>query len=90
MPLLRLKAIDRKNQLAGFSIFPARGLGVLLTRGHHGLIAMDVIADGLVGELDRVGINEFVSDLGNRPMLGEPSMSDLAEDVPANRPTEAE
>jgi hypothetical protein len=48
---------------------------------------MDVIADGLVGELDRVGINEFVSDLGNRPMLGEPSMSDLAEDVPANRPT---
>jgi len=47
---------------------------------------MEVIADALVGEFDPVSIDEFVSDLGNRPMSREPSMSDPAENVPADRP----
>ena len=61
-------------------------LRVLLTCGKHGLVAMQVIADGVVGEFDPPGINEFVSDLGNRPMSREPSMSDPAKDVSADRP----
>jgi hypothetical protein len=33
-----------------------------------------------------VGIDELVSDLGNRPMSSEPSMSDPAKYIPADRP----
>ena len=86
MSLLRLKAIDPKNQLVDPGVLMPQDLRVLLTCGKHGLVAMQVIADGVVGEFDPPGINEFVSDLGNRPMSREPSMSDPAKDVSADRP----
>ena len=72
--------------LVDLNVLMAQGLRVLLTRSQHDLVVIYVIADGVVGEFDPPGIDEFVSDLGNRPMTREPSMSNPAKDVPADRP----
>jgi hypothetical protein len=47
---------------------------------------MDVITDRVVRKLDPVDVEEFALDLGNPPVSREPSMSDPAKDVPADRP----
>ena len=47
---------------------------------------MDVLADGVIRQLDPVGVEEFGSDLGDGPVPREPAMADPAEDVPADGP----
>src|SRR3954453_1337195 len=69
------------------SYWRRRASGVLLTRGEHHLVSLNVLGDGIVGELDRVVVLEFGSDVGNRHVARTPSMSNPAEDVPRNRPT---
>jgi hypothetical protein len=84
--LLRLQAVDRKDDLVDRFILPPQELGVLLTRTEHRLVAAGVIADALVGELDSVRVEQFGLDLWNRPVSRKPSMPNPAKDVPADRP----
>ena len=64
MPLLRLEAVDREDDLSDRFVLPAEAFGVLLTCGEHHLVTLNVIADGIVRELDRVGIQKFGLDVG--------------------------
>ena len=43
VPLLGLEAVDREDDLADRLVVPAQGLGVLLPRGEHDLVASDVL-----------------------------------------------
>ena len=86
MPLLGLEAVDREDDLIGPLIMLAEPLGVLLACGEHGLVAADVLLDGVAGEGDHVGVEELAADLGDRPMSGEAAMADPAEDVPSEDP----
>ena len=70
-------------------VLPAEGLGVLLPRREHDLVTSDVLVDGIVGELDRVVVQEFGLDLGDRHVARTASMPDPAEDVPADGPSGA-
>src|SRR5258707_234476 len=83
--LLRLEAVDRENDLRHGLVLSAEGLGFLLPRCKHGLVTSDVLVDGILGELDRVVVQEFRLDQGNRHVARTASMSDPAEDVPADR-----
>ena len=84
--LLGLKAVDREDDLIDRFVLPQQGIGVLLARGEHPLVAMDVLADGVIRERDPIGVEEFGSDLGDGPVPREPAMADPAEDVPADGP----
>src|ERR1700730_1536051 len=86
MSLLRLEAVDREDDFIGRFVLPAEGFGVLLTRGEHRLVTLNVLGDGIVRELDRVVVQEFGLDVGNRHVTRTPSMPNPAEDVPADRP----
>ena len=44
VPLLGLQAVDRQDDVINSFILPAHGLEVLLARGEHGLIALNVEA----------------------------------------------
>ena len=64
--LLGLEAVDGEDDLRPGSVFPAERLGVLLPRREHDLVTTDVLVDGIFGELDRVVIQEFGLDQGDR------------------------
>src|SRR5229473_7509250 len=68
------------------SYLPAQGFGVLLTCGEHHLVTLNVLGDGIVRELDRVVVQEFGLDVGDRHVARTPPMPNPAENVPANRP----
>ena len=84
--LLGLQAVDREDDLIDRFVLPPQGFGVLLTCGEHDLVTTNVLADGIVRELDRVVVEEFGLDVGNRHVARTPSMPNPAEDVPADRP----
>ena len=86
MSLLGLQAVDREDDLIDRFVLAAQGFGVLLTCGEHDLVTLNVLGDGIVRELDRVVVQELGLDLGDRHVARTASMSDPAEDVPADRP----
>ena len=83
--LLGLEAVDAEDDLRPGFVSSAERLGVLLPRREHGLVPSDVRVDGVVGELDRVVVQEFGSDQGDGHVARTASMPDPAEDVPADR-----
>jgi hypothetical protein len=82
--LLGLQAIDAEDDLRRGVVVSAEGPGVLLPRCEHDLVSSDVLLDGIVGELDAAVVQELGSDHGDRHVAREASMSDPAEDVPAD------
>ena len=84
--LLGLEAVDREDDLRRRLRSVGGGLGVLLPRREHDLVPSDVLVDGIFGELDRVVVQEFGPDQGDRHVAGTAAMTDPAEDVPADRP----
>ena len=84
--LLRLQAIDRQDDLLDGMVVQSQGLGVLLTGREHRLVSLDVSGDGIFGEPDPVGVDQFGADQGDRPVASTASMSDPAEDIPADGP----
>ena len=68
------------------SVVPAEGLGVLLPCGEHHLVAADVPGDRVFARADAVVVEEFGSDLGDRPVARTAAMTDPAEDIPADGP----
>src|ERR1700730_4004367 len=87
MPLLRLEAVDREDDFSDRFVLSAEGFRVLLTCGEHHLVTLNVLGDGIVGELDRVGVPKLGLDGGDRHVARTPPMPNPAEDVPADRPT---
>ena len=63
-----LQAVDREDDRIDPMIVLTQGLGVLLTRREHRLIASDVLGDSAFGEVDREGVVQFAADLGDRPV----------------------
>ena len=57
----------------------------MLPRGEHDLVASDVLVDRIFGELDRVVVQEFGLDQGDRHVARTAAMPDPAEDVPTDR-----
>ena len=84
--LLRLEAVDRQDDRVDRFVLPPQHLGVLLPRREHDLVMPDVPGQGIVRELDPVRVEQFGSDLGDRPVPGEAAMTDPAQDVPADGP----
>ena len=83
--LLGLEAVDAEDDLRRGFVVSAERLGVLLPRREHDLVTSDVLVDRIFGELDRVVVQEFGLDQGDRHVAGTASMSDPAEDVPTDR-----
>jgi hypothetical protein len=77
-----LQAVDREDDLWDRSVLSPQGLEVLLSRGKHDLIPLDVPGDGVFRELDVVFVLELGSNLRDRPVTCAPSMSDPAENIP--------
>ena len=86
MSLLRLEAVNREDDLIDRFVLPAEGFGVLLTCGEHHLVTLNVLGDGVVRELDRVVVQEFGLNVGDRHVARTPSMPNPEEDVPADCP----
>jgi hypothetical protein len=61
-------------------------LDVELSSSKHDLVAVDVLLDGVSGQGDVVGVEEFGAELRDRPMPGKAALSNPGEDVPANPP----
>ena len=86
MAFLGLQAIDRQDQTIDVAIFLGQDLGILLPSGQHGLIPLDVIANGIMGERDLVRVGQFGAKLRDRPVIGETPVADPAKDIPADEP----
>jgi hypothetical protein len=84
--LLGLEAIDGEDQGLDRVVLLAQPLGVLLSGSEHRLVAPEVLLDGVAGERDLVSVEEFPTDLGDRPVASEATVADPAEDVPAEDP----
>jgi hypothetical protein len=84
---LRLQAIDGENEVFDITVIVQESLAVLVSSGEHGLVAIDVDRDSIVGESNLVGVEEFISDVGNGPMAGTTTVPDKGEDIPSNEPT---
>src|SRR6516164_8197019 len=65
---LGLQAIDREEDLPDRSVLSPQGLEVLLARGKHDLIPLDVPGDGVFRELDVVLVLKLGSNLRYRPV----------------------
>jgi hypothetical protein len=52
----------------GVAVGQAEHLGVLLAGGEHGLVAAEVERDGVLGQVNAVGIFQLGLDLGNGPV----------------------
>src|SRR5512135_1825741 len=68
MSLLGLQAVDREDDRIGPLIVPTQGFGVLLTRREHRLIALNVLGDAWLGQVNGEGVMQFGPDLGDRPV----------------------
>ena len=66
VPFLGLEAVDRENDRVDRFVVPAQGLGVLLPRREHRLIALDIVRDPGFGEVDGVGVEQFSPDVRDR------------------------
>src|SRR3954452_15491061 len=66
--LLGLQTVDREDDLIGVLVELPQVLGVLLTSGDHGLVAMRESGDGGVGEPDLIGVDQLGLDLGDGPV----------------------
>ena len=66
VPFLRLQTIDREDDLTNGFVVLSQGCGILLTCGEHGLVTLNVLGDGIVRELDRVGVPKLGLDVGDR------------------------
>src|SRR3954470_1268981 len=84
--LLGLEAIDREDDLGDRRVLLSQDFGVLLTRREDDLIKLNGSGDRVLRDLDGIGVVKFESDLGDRPVPREPSLTDPAEDVPADGP----
>src|SRR5262249_32193397 len=84
--LLGLKTVDREDDLLDRFVLPEQGLGVLLARGEHDLVMVDIPGEGVRRELDAISVPQLRLDLGDRPMTGTAAMPDPAEDIPPDRP----
>ncbi len=54
--------------------------------GDHVAVALQVAADGVVGEADFVAVAQFGLELGDGPVAAEAAEAEPAEDVPADEP----
>jgi hypothetical protein len=82
-----LQPVDAQPQRGDAEVGQAQQFGILLAGGEHGLVAAQVERDGILGQMDAVGVGEFGPDLWYGPVSGEAAVADEAEDVPADEPS---
>src|SRR5262249_32005902 len=85
--LLRLQPVDAQPQRGHAPIGQTQQVEGLVAGGEHGLVAAQVEADGVFGQLDSVGVRQLAADLRHGPVACEATVTDEAEDVPADEPT---
>ncbi len=86
MTFLGLEAIDREDDLGDRRVLLPQDFGVLLTRREDDLIKPNGSGDRVLRDFDGIRVVEFESDLRDRPVPREPSLTDPAEDVPPDGP----
>ena len=86
VPLLRLQAVDGQVDGVDALVSPLQVGEILLAGGEHVLVALDVQGEGVGGQLDLVGVEQFVADSRDRPVSSEAAMSDEGEDISADEP----
>src|SRR4029077_21217453 len=84
--LLGLEAIDREDDLGDRRVLLPQDIGVLLTRREDDLIEPNGPGDRDLRDLDGIRVVELELDLRDRPVSREPSLTDPAEDIPADGP----
>lgn len=86
MALLRLQAVDGEYQFLDLAVVACEETGILVLNGEHGLIAVDINRDSVVGKVDILGIDEFVTDVRSGPMSTAAAVSDQGEEIPGDEP----
>lgn len=84
--LLRLQAVDGEYQFLDLAVVACEETGILVLNGEHGLIAVDINRDSVVGKVDILGIDEFVTDVRSGPMSTAAAVSDQGEEIPGDEP----
>jgi hypothetical protein len=83
---LGLESIDRENDLGDRGVLLPQDFGVLLTRSEDDLIEPKVSGDRVIRNLEGIRVVKFGLDLRDGPVPRKSSMTDPAEDVPADGP----
>jgi hypothetical protein len=83
---LRLQPVDRQDHGVHVRIRSRQQVRIVLAGGQHLLVAMDVPLDGIVRQANLVCVSQFRAKLSNRPVAGEPPVSQPTHHIPAQDP----